>query len=188
MKHPAATFSPCRRYRYTLWREWDVEMQLEGSNDGERGSDQLRQFLMVIGLNPSTADETKDDPTIRKCIGFAKRWGFGGLMMTNLFAWRDTDPAKMKKAAEPVGDDNLATLAQYASQAGMILAAWGKHGKHHAQDEAVLHAISGRVYHLKLNSDRTPMHPLYVPYETVPEIYAFCPQPFPTAPSDLQQP
>jgi hypothetical protein len=133
---------------------------------------------MVIGLNPSTADETKDDPTIRKCIGFAKRWGFGALCMTNLFAWRDTDPAKMKKAEFPEGEDNHSTILQCASEAGMILAAWGKHGKHRNQDVNVgqwLASIGKQPYCLKLNGDGTPMHPLYVPYETVPQLFTIAP-------------
>ena len=78
-----AEFSPCRRYRYTLSIEWDAS----------------KERVMFIGLNPSTADETKDDPTVRRCKQFAKDWGYGAMVMTNLFAWRDTDPKKMLVAA-----------------------------------------------------------------------------------------
>ena len=81
-----AVFSPCRTYRYALSRVWAAD----------------KPYALFIGLNPSTADETLDDPTIRRCIDFAKRWGYGGLVMANLFAYRATDPAVMKRAAEPV--------------------------------------------------------------------------------------
>src|SRR4051812_29172166 len=76
-----AELSPCRRYRYELWRKWD---------EGE--------VCCFIGLNPSTADETTDDATIRKCRKYAKRWGFAGMLMLNVFAFRATNPADMKAA------------------------------------------------------------------------------------------
>lgn len=171
-------FSPCRCYRYTLWRECYTQPErfdfFEGTNDGERGN-RLGEYLMVIGLNPSTADETKDDPTIRRCIGFAKRWGFSALCMTNLFAWRDTKPANMMVAQEPVGFDNGKWLCEIAEGAGMILAAWGKDGKFKSRDRQVLSAIRaiGKPVHcLKQNKDGSPMHPLYVAAETIPLIYA----------------
>ncbi len=84
-----AHLSICRRYRYALLRRWG-----EGKN------------AMFIGLNPSTADETADDPTIRRCVSFAKAWGFGGLCMANLFAYRATNPADMLMQADPIGPDN----------------------------------------------------------------------------------
>lgn len=165
MREPA-TFSPDRLYRYTLWREWSVD-SLTGCADDLPN---IHRYLMVIGLNPSTADETKDDPTIRKCIGFAKRWGFGALCMTNLFAWRDTDPVKMKKVAEPIGPENDRVLSEIAIGAGMKLAAWGKHGSHKGRAHKALNFLSG-LHALKLNGDGSPMHPLYVPYETVPVVF-----------------
>ncbi len=154
-------FSPCRRYRYTLWREWASTSLLPCP----RGN----QYLMVIGLNPSTADETQDDPTIRKCIGFAKRWGFGALCMTNLFAWRDTKPEAMKAQEQPNGFLNDDHLFAIAKDAGMILAAWGRHGSHKSRDKDVLCLLeSFKLQALKLNGDGSPMHPLYVPYEVTP--------------------
>jgi hypothetical protein len=87
-------FSPCRRYRYTLFREWATDELFDGCNDGERGQ-RLGQFVQFVCLNPSTADERQDDPTVRRCVDYAKRWGFGAFCMTNIFAWRDTDPYKM---------------------------------------------------------------------------------------------
>jgi len=85
-----ATFSTDRVYRYALWRVWDAALP----------------SFVVIGLNPSTADETENDPTIRRCIGFAKREGCGGLVMLNLFAVRATDPRVMMAHPEPIGPDN----------------------------------------------------------------------------------
>ena len=114
-------FSPCRTYRYALWREWI-------GGDG---------YVMFIGLNPSTADETQDDPTIRRCIAFAKAWGYGGLSMTNLFAFRATDPKKMKAVADPIGPENDAHLLRLARDAGVIVAAWGANGTHRGRDADV---------------------------------------------------
>ena len=85
-----AEFSKDRIHRYALYRVWD----------------ESKPLIMLIGLNPSTADENKDDPTIKRCVSFAKHWGYGGLIMVNIFAYRATDPRKMKKATDPVGPDN----------------------------------------------------------------------------------
>lgn len=124
-------------------------------------------YLMVIGLNPSTADETLDDPTIRRCMGFAKLWGFGALCMTNLFAWRDTKPSEMIKAVEPVGVENDKWLAEIAKDAGMIVAAWGTHGWHMNRAGIVIAEFPG-IHCLRKNKDGSPQHPLYVPASTLP--------------------
>jgi hypothetical protein len=121
-----AEFSPCRRYRYALFRTWGA--QREGA-------------VMFVGLNPSTADETTNDPTVRRCIGFATRWGYGGLIMTNAFAYRATDPKEMKAAAEPVGPDTDEWLKRLAPQAAAIVVAWGVHGAHRERDKAVLKVL-----------------------------------------------
>lgn len=139
-------FSPCRTYRYTLWREWI----------GGEG------YAMFVGLNPSTADETQDDPTIRRCIAFAKAWGYSGLCMTNLFAYRATLPENMKAAADPVGPENDAHLMAMADSAGVIVAAWGVHGAHQGRDAAVLRLLPD-LYCLALTKDGHPGHPLYLP-------------------------
>ena len=141
-----ATFSPCRNYRYSLWREW--------------GADSLG-YAMFIGLNPSTADETRDDPTVRRCINFAKDWGFGALCMTNLFAFRATDPTVMKVQSDPNGPDNNATLKKLATDAGVVVAAWGTHGTHRGRDKEVLGMLPG-LKCLALTKDGLPKHPLYL--------------------------
>ena len=141
-----ATFSPCRSYRYSLWREW---------GEGSLG------YAMFIGLNPSTADETRDDPTVRRCINFAKDWGFGALCMTNLFAFRATDPTVMKVQADPNGPENNATLKKLARDASVVVAAWGAHGSHMGRDKEVVAMLPG-LKCLALTKDRLPKHPLYL--------------------------
>lgn len=129
-------------------------------------------FLM---LNPSTADAEKDDPTIRKCIGFAKRWQCGRLLVVNLFAWRATDPEKLKDAQDPVGPDNddhiVAAVDTAVRTAGKVVCAWGVHGTLHDRNWNVLamirHRFSVQVANLRclrLTKDGHPEHPLLVPY------------------------
>jgi len=145
-------FSPDRAHRYTLWREFDLT-----------NSD----FVQFIGLNPSTADEVQDDPTVRRCIDFAKRWGFGALCMTNIFGFRATDPRVMKAHPEPIGPDNDAWLARIAAGAGLVVAAWGTHGVFMDRGRAVqsyLHNLSC----LGTTKDGSPRHPLYVRADTQP--------------------
>jgi hypothetical protein len=139
-------FSEGRLYRYTLWRQW-----------GETES-----YAMFIGLNPSTADEVQDDPTIRRCIDFSKQWGFSGLCMTNLFAFRATDPKNMKRCPKPVGDHNDHWLVECARNAGVVVAAWGNHGRFLGRDAEVI-SIVDRLECFGLTKEKCPMHPLYLP-------------------------
>lgn len=139
-----AEFSPCRRYRYELGRKW--------------GSGAIAVF---IGLNPSTADEMQDDPTIRRCIGFAKSWGCGQLVMLNLFAFRATDPAVMKAEVDPIGEGNDAALRKWASEGKYLVAAWGVHGTHKGRDQEVL-KIMPDLQCLGLSREGHPRHPLYM--------------------------
>ena len=85
-----AVFSDCRKYRYALWRIWDGNKSL----------------AMIIGLNPSTADETLNDPTITRCINFARSWEYGGVLVANLFGFRATSPNELRVYHEPVGKEN----------------------------------------------------------------------------------
>jgi hypothetical protein len=156
----SAVFSPCRTYRYRLVRRW-----AEGPT------------LNVIGLNPSTADETVDDPTIRRCIGFAKAWGYGALVMTNLCAFRATDPKDLWRASEPAGPDNDAWLQKEAEQSRLVLAAWGANimakdaGRH-----AVLYPLRNiELRCLGTTQDGSPRHPLYVPKTTAHVLFEAVP-------------
>ncbi|MDO8775057.1 MAG: DUF1643 domain-containing protein [Burkholderiaceae bacterium] len=150
-----ATFSPCRRYRYSLWRNWSV--LLESGNS----------YAMFIGLNPSTADETLDDPTIRRCMAFAKSWGYDGLCMTNLFAFRATEPDVMLAELDPVGVGNDAHLLAMAKNAGIVIAAWGTPGTHMGRDVSVRELIPN-LHYLRLTKAGHPGHPLYLPGDLMP--------------------
>lgn len=158
-------FSPDRVYRYTLWR--DVPTTLPGLFTALRPPDRYVQF---IGLNPSTADETRDDPTVRRCIDFAKRWGYGTMCMTNAFAYRATKPRVMMGQPRPIGDENDRWLATIARDADLIVAAWGKHGRHMGRDEELWKLLDG-IHALAVNGDGTPQHPLYLPATTRPQPY-----------------
>lgn len=156
-------FSPCRNYRYTLWRQWMPDL-LEAAPMPDDS------YAMFVGLNPSTADESNDDPTIRRCMDFAARWGFKALCMTNLFAFRSTDPRGMRRASHPIGVDNDKWLLRCASGAGIIIAAWGKNGPFMGRSEAVIKMLP-TLHYLRLNDDGTPEHPLYIPAITKPRRY-----------------
>lgn len=167
-------FSPCRLYRYTLWREWNTGALLhcsEGTPLKPRDA-----YIQWIGLNPSTADETKDDPTIRRCIAFSKAWGYGAMCMTNLFAWRATDPELMKAQASPVGEgmSNDGWLKAIADAAGLIVCAWGRSGNFQQRGNEIIRLLSERGHSRKLHALRllcdglTPEHPLYLPKTLTP--------------------
>jgi hypothetical protein len=149
----SAVFSPCRKYRYVLWRGW--------------AENWAANYLMFIGLNPSTADERINDPTVRRCIGFARDLGYSGLCMTNLFSYRATNPKDMFAEPEPIGLENDQYLVDHATQAEMVIAAWGCHGKHLNRDAQVINMLSN-LYCLKLTKGGSPQHPLYLPRELKP--------------------
>lgn len=147
-----ATFSPCGKYRYELCRSWEPE----------------KGYALIIGLNPSTANSQTDDPTIRRCVEFAKSWGYGELIMANLFAYRATDPKVMKSAVDPVGPDNDDFLNALAEDAKVIVAAWGNHGTHRGRNLEVVGMLEN-LHCLKLTKSGQPMHPLYLPKTLTPK-------------------
>ena len=168
MKHETI-FSEDRVYRYTLWRDFECDDIFQPPRF-------FNSFVQFIGLNPSTADENNDDPTIRRCIQFAKDWGYGSFCMTNLFAFRATDPRVMKLHKWPIGADNTNQIMDVAGEAGLIVAAWGRDGSHMGRGEQVLSALASigkSVYHLGLNGDGTPKHPLYLRGDTMPSPFDF---------------
>jgi hypothetical protein len=154
-----AHLSPDRRYRYALRRTWDAG----------------RPVCMIVGLNPSTADESKLDPTLRRCIRFAHGFGYGGFWMGNLFAFRSTDPRAMKLAADPVGPDNnswLIDMARWVGE-GNVIFAWGAHGSHRGRDQivsALLMPYQPRCF--GKTKEGQPKHPLYLPSATPLEVFA----------------
>lgn len=160
-----AEFSECRTYRYALWRHWDWEG--------------YASCCMFIGLNPSTADETVNDPTIRRCINFAKSWGYGGIYMMNLYAFRATLPTDMVKAVDPVGPGNDQAFGYYRSKVGKVVAAWGSIETRYrprlswsSRIKAVLSQVNQPVWCLGKTQDGSPRHPLYVKGDT--ELIPFC--------------
>ena len=144
--HAGAVFSPCEKYRYMMWRTW-------GELDGPR--------MMFIGLNPSTATESVEDPTVRRCIRFAKDWGYAGMFMMNAFAFRATDPKKMQASVDPNGPRNNDAILEASQQSRLIIAAWGVHCP--VPREREICAIVGRPIHcLGWTKGGRPRHPLYV--------------------------
>lgn len=152
----SATFSPCRLYRYSLWRCW-------GPASG--------RYVMFVGLNPSTADELLNDPTIRRCIAYARSWGYAGLCMANIFAFRATQPADMKACLDPIGPENDRYLLRLFQLAGVVVAAWGTDGAHLSRGEAV-NALLPKLHCLKRTKDGHPGHPLYLRKSLTPVLMA----------------
>jgi hypothetical protein len=126
-----AEFSPCRTWRYTLTRTLAPAVLPEPPIYGLGPFERLRT-IAFIGLNPSTADETHDDPTVRRCLRFAERWGFERLVMLNIFALRSTDPKALRRAEDPIGPENDAYIADRAAHADLVVCCWGVHGLWHA--------------------------------------------------------
>lgn len=154
----AAEISPCQRYLYRLDREWH-----------DWNAQKLR-YVMWIGLNPSTADATQDDPTIRRCREFTRAWGFATMVMCNLFAFRATDPRVMKAALDPIGPENDRTLINVARGAAIVICAWGPHGTHMNRDQAVRAILpADKLRYLRLTQDGHPGHALYLPAHLDPQ-------------------
>lgn len=156
---PTARFSPCGVYRYRLTREI-------------AGGIGACTFVM---LNPSTATAEVDDPTIRRCIGFARSWGFGRLVVVNLFALRSTDPAALSAHAEPIGPDNDAAIVEASLEATRVICAWGAHGSLRGRDAHVARLLLDRdvpLHALAVTKYGAPGHPLYLPKDARPARWA----------------
>ncbi|MGE4533477.1 DUF1643 domain-containing protein [Halomonas sp.] len=154
----AAEISPCGRYRYTLARIWDPDLPC----------------VAFIGLNPSTADAFQDDPTLNRCMRYAEAWGYGGVWMVNLFAFRATRPADMMAADDPVGPDNDISLQSVCEAADLVVAAWGNHGSFRNRSHEVRVMLDG-LHCLKVNKSGEPAHPLYQRKTARPEALPHCP-------------
>lgn len=159
-----AKLSDCGRYRYELRRVWQ-----EGKPD-----------CIWIMLNPSTADAVEDDPTIRRCMSFARNWGCGSITVLNLFAVRATKPSDMMNAADPVGPDNhsvcnavfdrvLTSVLDPRAPTDLVVCAWGAWGNHMSMDQTMLGWLDAQrldPYALGLTASGQPRHPLYVKGDT----------------------
>jgi hypothetical protein len=141
-------------HRYTLWR--NLGLPLDCSDLG---------YIQFIGLNPSTADDEKNDPTVTRCINYAKEWGYFAFCMTNIFAFRSTDPNGLYSCYEPVGEENDYWLEQVAVGAKRVVLAWGVHGAYRNRGMKVfkmLNSLDIKVWCLGTNADGSPKHPLYL--------------------------
>lgn len=150
-----AVYSDCLHYRYALTRVWD--------EDGERA--------LFVMLNPSTATEVQNDPTVERCERRARALGFGAFRVLNIFAWRDTDPRAMRAAEDPIGPENDAAMLDSLPWADQVICAWGTHGAHLDRGPAVERLLrkSGKpLYHLGLSQAGHPKHPLYIGYKVQP--------------------
>lgn len=147
----SAHISDCGQFRYMLIRRWKPGM-----------------LLTFIMLNPSTADADEDDATIRKCVGFADRFGFGGIIVVNLFAYRATDPKDLKKAGFPIGDLNDDAILAAVSAAGEVVCAWGVNANRTARPAQVCKMLAeygARPKCLDITDAGWPSHPLMLSYD-----------------------
>ena len=135
----SAVFSSCRKYRYSLTRSWNL----------------TENYVLFIGLNPSIADETVDDPTLTRCINFAKDWGYGGLIMVNLFAYMATYPSELKKATLPIGKENNKHILNGYQKSQLTVIAWGNDGYLLGRDKEVLAIIENPMC-LNINKSGQP--------------------------------
>jgi hypothetical protein len=152
-----AVYSDCESYRYLLTRTW---------GPGPRA--------LFIMLNPSTATELQNDPTVERCQRRAQALGYGAFRVTNIFAFRATDPKVMRAEADPIGPGNDAAIRDSLPWADMVLCAWGNHGLHLDRGAAVTDLVrkSGApLWHLGLTGQGQPRHPLYVGYDRQPELW-----------------
>ncbi|MCG2582899.1 DUF1643 domain-containing protein [Massilia sp. TS11] len=148
----SAVLSRCGTYRYALRRVWDP----------------ARPLVLFVCLNPSTADACNEDQTSRVCINYAKRWGFGGLLIANLFAFRSTDPAGLRSAADPVGPRNNYWIRRLQREAALTVCAWSDLGALRGRDAEVLPWLQAPHCLERLRSGR-PGHPLYKKADLLPQ-------------------
>ena len=153
-----AVFSPCKTYRYRLWRTWDAS----------------RKSIVFLMLNPSIADENQNDPTVERCQRRAMTMGFGGLQVVNIFGLVSTDPQGLYTCDDPVGPENNEAILEAVKDAGMVVCAWGTHGEHVNRAREVVELLKSAGVSpqcLGQNADGSPKHPLYVSYAVSPVAY-----------------
>lgn len=154
----SAVIDSTEKYRYLLTRIWDEDLPL----------------AVFIMLNPSTADAEHDDPTIRRCIGFAKDWGYGGIKVVNVFAYRATNPKELLNVIDPIGPDNYKYIKNAVANAGIVIAAWGATSVKNRQAykdaiNTIKNAGIEKIFCLGTTYSGCPRHPLYVRGDTKPE-------------------
>lgn len=149
-----AIFSSCKNYRYLLARLWNP----------------LLPTVLFVGLNPSTADSHTNDPTVKRCIDFARQWNYGGLYLTNLFAYRNPHPQQLLQVKDPIGKDNDHFILHYQQFSQRTIIMWGNYGTLLNRHEQVLQLLTD-PYCLKINKSGAPAHPLYLRKTTEPFPY-----------------
>lgn len=152
-----ANISTCGNFRFSLSRTWDEE----------------KPKVMFIMLNPSTADAEKDDPTIRRCIGFAQSWGYGGLIVCNLFAWRATSPKGLEEKEFKRIGTNYHTILTEAAKVDTVVCAWGNKPVldkmlYGAPSAYIPFEVTPKLHYLELSVTGTPKHPLYLKKDLKP--------------------
>lgn len=154
-----AVFSNCELYRYRLWRVWDAS----------------KPKLCFVMLNPSTATHEQLDPTVSRCKKRAETLGYGGLEVVNIFALRSTCPKLLYQVDDPIGPNNIAAIMEAVKDSTIAICAWGGHGKLGDLGEIIKQslrqAFAEKTHYLKINSDGSPAHPLYLPYELQPILW-----------------
>ncbi len=162
MKYPGTVISECRRYRYTLERSWAS----------------VPRYVLWLMLNPSTADGTKDDATIRRCTRYARDWGFTGILVGNLYAFRATQPSELFTAADPIGPSNDEALLELVTRSQLIVCAWGQRGPIPGRRWEVLRNLGACQYRevraLRINENGEPGHPLRLALGARPIIWDPC--------------
>jgi hypothetical protein len=156
----SAVLSECGNYRYELSRIWDT----------------TKPMVMFLMLNPSTADANKDDNTIRRCIAYAKSWGYGGVFVGNLFAYRATNPKELLNVKNPVGEKNQSHLIKMSLKTDMTICAWGNSSIVEKLTKSLgyfkpLSGLQNRFNYLELSKNGTPKHPLYLKCNLLPIKY-----------------
>jgi hypothetical protein len=151
-----AVIDSSEQFRYSLWRIWNSNLP----------------GVLFIMLNPSTADSNIDDPTIRRCIGFSKAWGYGSIEVVNLFAYRATNPDELKKCMDPIGPENDENIRKALRQADKVITAWGTKGTFLKRDQEVMEILKSHHPHcLEMSKEGHPKHPLYIAADCKPFQY-----------------
>ena len=151
MYKKSAIISEDKQYRYELRRIWQTKTGL----------------VCWVMLNPSVADANLDDPTIRRCMGYTARWGYGGIIVVNLFALRATDPNDLHDSIDPIGTGNRQYIKRANAEASLTIAAWGDHGKYLGRDKIVMEMLT-KPHYLTLTKNGSPRHPLRLRNELQP--------------------
>ena len=154
MYEKSAIISDCGLYRYELRRIWQPKIGL----------------VCWVMLNPSTADANSDDPTIRRCMGYTARWGYGGIIVVNEFGLRAKDPRELYKSDDPIGPENDEYIKKASAEAVLTIVAWGNRGNYLGRDKIVLPMLTDPHY-LALTKNGSPWHPLYLKKDLKPQVF-----------------